>query len=198
MRFLFSIFVFGGLLLSVRAQQAVNITQHHNHSSRDGLYVDPAFTPSAVAHLQRDLSFDGMIAGHVYAQPLYLDDGPGGRPAVFVVTESDNVYALDAATGTVIWQMHVGTPMPVSRLPCGDIDPLGITGTPIIDLPSRTLFFDAMTTPDGGITARHLIYALDVDTGATKSGWPVDVNAKASFHGTLFDSLVQNERGALA
>jgi outer membrane protein assembly factor BamB len=198
MRFLFSIFVFGGLLLSVRAQQAVNITQHHNHASRDGLYVDPAFTPSAVAHLQRDLSFDGTIAGHVYAQPLYLDDGPGSRPAVFVVTESDNVYALDAATGTVIWQMHAGTPMPVSRLPCGDIDPLGITGTPVIDLPSRTLFFDAMTTPDGGMTARHLIYALDVDTGATKSGWPVDVNAKASFQGTLFDSMVQNERGALA
>jgi outer membrane protein assembly factor BamB len=200
MRFLLAISVFGGLLLSVsvRAQQAVNITQHHNHASRDGLYVDPAFTPSAVAHLQRDISFDGTIAGHVYAQPLYLDDGPGGRPTVFVVTESDNVYALDAANGTVIWQMHAGTPMPVSRLPCGNIDPLGITGTPVIDLPSRTLFFDAMTTPDGGRSARHLIFALDVDTGAIKSGWPVDVNAKASFQGTPFNSMVQNQRGALA
>ena len=96
-RFLCAIAVFGSLLLSVGAQPAVNITQHHNHLSRDGLYIEPAFTPSAVTNLQRDLSFDGTIAGHVYAQPLYLDDGPGGRPAVFVVTESNNVYALDAA-----------------------------------------------------------------------------------------------------
>jgi hypothetical protein len=196
-RFLFAISVFGGLLLSVCAQQAVNITQHHNHSSRDGLYVDPAFTPSAVSHLQRDLTFDGIISGHVYAQPLYLDDGPGGRPAVFVVTESDNVYALDAADGSVIWQMHAGTPIPLAKLPCGNIDPLGITGTPVIDLPSRTLFFDAMTTPDGGTTARHLIFALDVDTGAIKSGWPIDVNATASYQGTSFNSKVQNQRGAL-
>jgi outer membrane protein assembly factor BamB len=197
-RFLFAISVLGGLLLSVRAQQAVNITQHHNHSSRDGLYVDPAFTRSAAAQMQRDLFFEGTIVGHVYAQPLYLDEGPGGRPAVFVVTESNNVYALDAADGTVIWQMRAGTPMPLSKLPCGDVDPLGITGTPVIDLPSRTLFFDAMTTPDGGETARHLIFALDVDTGAIKSGWPVDVNTKAGFQGTRFDSKVQNQRGALA
>src|SRR6266576_3255114 len=109
--------VLGGFVLSAGAQTAVNITQHHNHSSRDGLYLEPAFTQAAAANLQRDLAFDGTIAGHVYAQPLYLDDGPGGRPTVFVVTESDNVYALDAAAGTVIWQRQVGAPMPLSRLP---------------------------------------------------------------------------------
>ena len=42
--------------------------------------------------------------------------------------------------------------MPRANLPCGDIDPLGITGTPVVDLPSRTLLFDAMTTPDNGAT----------------------------------------------
>src|SRR6185295_15987076 len=140
-RISFLAYVLVGLVWSARAQTAVNITQHHNHSSRDGLYVDPALTQAAAANLQRDLAFDGTIAGHVYAQPLYLDDGPGGRAAVFVVTESDNVYALDAVAGTVIWQRQVGTPMPLSKLPCGNIDPLGITGTPVIDLPSRQLFF---------------------------------------------------------
>jgi outer membrane protein assembly factor BamB len=194
----FLTYVLGGLVLSARAETAVNITQHHNNSSRDGLYIDPAFTQAAAANVQRDLAFDGTIAGHVYAQPLYLDKGPGGRPAVFVVTESDNVYALDAGTGAVIWQRQVGGPMPKSGLPCGNIDPLGITGTPVIDLPSRQLFFDAMTTPDGGTTAKHLIFALDVDTGKIKSGWPVDVNAKASFLGKAFNSKVQNQRGALA
>ena len=51
---------------------AVNVTQHHNNLSRDGLYVDPAFTQSNAANLARDTNFDGTIAGNVYAQPLYI------------------------------------------------------------------------------------------------------------------------------
>lgn len=125
---------------------------------------------------------------------------------IIAVTESNNVYALDAASGSVIWQRHVGAPVPMADLPCGDINPLGITGTPVVDLPSRTLFFDAMTTPDNGTTKKHLIYALNVDTGTTNSGWPVDVNASAKSIVTngststtnVFTSVTQNERGALA
>ena len=180
------------------AQSAVNVTQHHNHITRDGLYVDPAFTYNAASNLTRDLSFNGAISGNVYAQPLYIEGSPSGRAMVIAVTESNNVYALDAADGTVIWTDNVGAPMPLSKLPCGDIDPLGITGTPVVDLPSRALFFDAMTTPDGGTTAKHLIFSVNVDTGATNTGWPVDVNATAIFGSTPFTSSTQNERGALA
>ena len=57
----------------------VNVTQHHNHDSRDGLYIDSAFTPSGAANLTRDLNFGGTISGNVYAQPLYIEGGPGGR-----------------------------------------------------------------------------------------------------------------------
>ena len=166
--------------LTVPATGAVNVTEHHNHDSRDGLYIDPAFTTAAAAALKRDTNFNGTISGNVYAQPLYIEGGPGGRAMIIAVTESNNVYALDAANGSVIWQRHVGAPVPMSDLPCGDINPLGITGTPVVDLPSRTLFFDAMTTPDNGTTKKHLIYALNVDTGTTNSGWPVDVNATAN------------------
>ena len=77
----------------------INVTQHHNHATRDGLYVDPAFTRAAATALKRDLSFNGVIAGHVYAQPLYIEGGPGGRAMVIAVTESNYVYALDAASG---------------------------------------------------------------------------------------------------
>jgi outer membrane protein assembly factor BamB len=173
------------------------VTQHHNHDSRDGLYVDPAFTQSAAANLTRDLAFDGTIVGNVYAQPLYVENGPGGRAMVIAVTESNNVYALDAAEGSVIWQRNVGVAVDRDFLPCGNIDPLGITGTPIIDLGSRSLFLDAMTTPDGGTTKKHLIFSLNVDTGDINPGWPVDVDATAVFQGTHFTSTVQNERAAL-
>jgi hypothetical protein len=181
--------------LAVSTEAQVNVTQHHNHDSRDGLYVDPAFTQNAAGSLTRDLGFNGTISGNVYAQPLYVDDGPGGRPTIIAATESNRVYALDAIDGTVIWQQqNLGAPVPLTSLPCGNINPMGITGTPVIDLASRSIFLDAMTTPDGGSTKKHLIYSVDLDTGAINPGWPVDVNAAVPG----FTSSVQGERGALA
>src|SRR5437879_2079798 len=171
----------------------VNVTQEHNNVSRDGLYIDAAFTPAAAAGLTRDLNFDGTISGNVYAQPLYIEGGPSG-PMIIAVTESNNIYALNANTGTVIWQRDVGTPV-TSGPPCCNINPLRITGTPVVDLASRSLFLDAMID---GATKKHFIYSLNVDTGATNAGWPVDVNATANYNGISFTSLVQNERGGLA
>src|SRR5437588_12607180 len=78
-------------ILPVNAQ--VNVTQQHNHLSRDGLYIDSAFTPANAANLTRDLNFNGTIGGNVYAQPLYVEGGPNGA-MIIAVTESNNVYAL--------------------------------------------------------------------------------------------------------
>src|SRR5262245_44429831 len=172
----------------------VNVIQEHNNLSRNGVYTDPAFTPTAAAGLTRDLNFDGTIAGNVYAQPLYVEGGPSG-PMIIAVTESNNVYALNATTGTVIWQRTNLGPAVASGLPCGNISPVGITGTPVVDLGSRSLFFDALID---GSTKKHFIYSLNVDTGATNPGWPVDVNATATYNGLAFTSLVQEERGGLA
>src|SRR5438034_1588378 len=187
---------FGIAVLSgAEAHAQVNVTQEHNNPSRDGVYIDPAFTPSAAANLTRDLNFNGAISGNVYAQPLYIEGGPSG-PMIIAVTESNNVYALNATTGTVIWQRtDIGPPV-TSGLPCGNINPAGITGTPVVDLVSRRLFFDALID---GPTKKHFIYSLNVDTGATTpGGWPVDVNATATYNGINFVSLAQEERGALA
>ena len=109
--------------IDVAADAAV---KHHNHDSRDGLQVDPAFTPgSKCRRAPPRLAFDGSISGNVYAQPLYIEGGPGSRAMIITVTESDNVYALDATDGSIIWQRNVGSPVPLARLLCGDIDPLG-------------------------------------------------------------------------
>ena len=183
----------GIAVLPINAQ--VNVTQHHNHASRDGLYVDPAFTQSASANLVRDTNFDGTISGNVFAQPLYVDNGPGGRPTIIAVTDSNNVYALDAVDGSIIWQRNVGAPVAVD--PCGSPNPAGIIGTPIIDLNSRALFLNAMTTPDGGNTVKHLIFSLSMDTGGTNAGWPVDVGEVAIYNGTTFTPSIQFQRGAL-
>jgi PQQ enzyme-like repeat protein len=170
------------------ANASVNVTQHHNNPSRDGLYINAAFTQAAAANVTRDLNFNGTIVGNVYAQPLYIEGGPSG-PVVIAVTESNNVYALNATTGAIIWQRNVGTAI-TSGLPCGNISPLGITGTPVVDLTSRSLFFDAEINGTG-----HQIFSLNVDTGATNAGWPVTLNGNMAVSG--FDSSVQSERGAL-
>jgi hypothetical protein len=190
---IFSLVIAGFCSAVFPANAQVNVSQEHNHLSRDGLYIDSAFTRFAAANVRRDLNFNGTISGNVYAQPLYVEGGPGGRAKVIVATESNNVYALDALDGSIIWHRNVGAPV-TSGLPCGNISPLGITGTPVVHLASRSLFFDAMIN---GPTKRHFIFSLNVDTGATNPGWPVNVNATARHNGRTFTSSIQNQRAAL-
>ena len=168
------------------------VLQHHNRGSRDGLYVDPAFTRAAAQGLHLDTGFSATVSGNVYAQPLFVA-AAGSAPALLLVaTESNEVNAIDPATGAVVWRKGLGAPVPLARLPCGNIDPLGITGTPIVDPGSRTLYLDAMTLSGAG--PRHLVFALSLDDGSTRAGWPLDVAAAVPG----FDSSIQNQRGALA
>jgi hypothetical protein len=171
----------------------VNVTQKNNNLSRDGLYIDAAFTPANAANLTRDTNFDGTIVGNVHGQPLYIEGGPNGS-MVIVVTASNNVYALSPADGSIIWQRNVGTPV-TSGLCGAPVNPFGIIGTPVVDLASRSVFFNAMID---GATKKHFVFSLNVDTGATNPNWPVDLNATASYQGIPFTSNVENERGALA
>src|SRR5436309_2837460 len=116
---------------------------------------------------------------------------------VIAVTESNNVYALNAVNGTIIWQQNVGAPVPTADLRCTEVGSMGIIGTPIVDLASRALFLNAMVTPDGGATIKHYIISLNVDTGAINPGWPVDVELTAQYNGTTFTAAVQQQRPAL-
>jgi outer membrane protein assembly factor BamB len=88
------------------------------------------------------MGFNGTVSGNVHAQPLNIEGGPGG-PMVIVVTASNTVYALNATTGTAIWQRNDFGPPVTSGLPCGNISPFGIIGAPVVDLASRSLFFQS-------------------------------------------------------
>src|SRR5207253_4816162 len=127
--FSFLVASFWAAVLPTIAQ--VSVTQKNNNLSRDGLYVDSAFTPANAANLVRDLNFDGTVVGNVHAQPLYIEGGPNG-PMVIVATASNNIYALNATTGTVIWQRTDIGPAVTSGLPCGNINPAGTIGTPVV------------------------------------------------------------------
>ena len=120
--------------------------------------------------------------GSVYAEPLIS----GG--SVFVATENDSVYSLNAATGAIQWQVHLGTPVPLSSLPCGNIDPEGITGTPVIDPAAGVIYVVALVQPSGQ-AMHHELDALNLSTGAILYRETINVSG--------IDPLHHLQRGAL-
>ena len=114
-----------------------------------------------------------------YAQPLLA----AGR--VFAATENDTVYAFDAATGNLAWSQHLGTPMHGGQLPCGDIDPSGITSTPVIDPETATLYAVGFVQP-----GRHVLWALNLADGSIR--WQRTIDPPA------LSPLVHQQRSALS
>jgi outer membrane protein assembly factor BamB len=148
-------------------------TMYHADPARTG-YLANVPDPTKLTNLWKQ-----PLDGAVYAEPLVI----GGR--VLVATENDTLYALDARTGQVQWQTHVGTPVPLKHLPCGNIDPLGITGTPVYD-PQTGLVF-AVAEISG---PAHLLVGLEVTTGQVKVRRLVDAPGS--------DPLAHQQRAALA
>ncbi len=182
-----------GLPLLAAAQSVVT---YHNTADRHGAYLMPSLTVTRAAGIHLDPSFNGTISGHVYAEPLYWEPPSGGNPEVIVATESNTVYALDAGAGTVVWETTLGTPTPLHSLSCGNIDPVGVTGTPVIDPATGTLYLDALIDTAAGPS--HQVFALSLANGAVMSGWPINVGAALKTQGVTFTEKTQGQRGALA
>lgn len=180
-----------------KGRTASSVLEHHNSPQRDGVYVDPTLTRKSAATFHIDPKFRAHVSGAIYAQLLYVAGAYKGRDIVIAATEANNVAAFDSMTGATLWSRNLGTPVPLAQLPCGNIDPLGITGSPVIDPASKTIYLDAMTI-SGTRKKRHLIFALSLKDGSTIPGWPIDVSATVTFGNHGFDSSVQNQRGALA
>ena len=108
-----------------------------------------------------------VLDGELYGEPLVY----AGR--VYAATENDTVYALAANTGAVLWSAHLGTPVPATDLPCGDIGPtVGITGTPVID-DQRGEIFVVADQDDAGRIA-HVLYGLNIYSGGVVLSQAVD------------------------
>jgi len=123
------------------------------------------------AHTGNDTSEPALVPSH-QAWQTNLDQNVYGQPVVFAgrviaATENDTVYALDANDGRVLWRVHVGTPVTnvVSQVGCGDIDPLGITSTPVIN-PTANEVFVVAAIQDANKVIHHQLIGLNVFTGA--------------------------------
>jgi hypothetical protein len=176
-----------------------DVPQMHKHINRDGLFVDGAFTETTLmgATLHLDGTFVGSFSGNMYASPIYVSDGVNHKGTFYIVTESNNVYALDEATGKSATPMkNAGTPAGSTGCALSNIIPLGITGTPAIDVASRTLVFDAGTAASaGGRLSKHTIHAWSIDDFSEK--WSLDVSTLTDSVAGKFASATQNQRSAV-
>ena len=196
--------------LAVVAAATADVVTYHNDDARTGQNLNEVIlTPSNVNSSSfgklNFFSTDGKVDG----QPLYLSSlnlASGTLDVLYVVTEHDSVYALDANAGTVLWQVSVlGTEeTPSDDHGCSQISPeIGITSTPVIDRAAGVIYVVGMSKNASGSYFQRL-HALDLTSGAERFGGPVDI--RASYPGTgdntsggnvIFDPKQYAERAGL-
>ena len=216
-------------LLSARSNAQTNVTTQHNDIARTGANTtESILTPANVNSTTFGKLFSQTVDGYVYAQPLYVAGvklGAGTLQAgtthniVFVATENDSVYAFDAdsnggANASPLWKVSLidsahgagsgEKPVPQSDVATTDIVPqVGITGTPVIDTTTNTMYVVAKSTVSDTTFIQRL-HALDITTGAEKFGGPMALSGSVSGTGNgssggklNFDPKWENQRPGL-
>jgi hypothetical protein len=206
------------MLASPQAGGQVSVWTYHNNNFRTGANTNETIlNPTNVNSASFGRLFTNMVDGCVYAQPLYVPGvaipGQGAHNLLFIATEHNTVYAFDAdvpaAAGGLLWKTNLG-PAAVTTIPgpassggytnknfgtryngsaYTDIMPqVGITGTPVIDTNSGTLYVDAFTGEVGATTNYfHTLHALNITNGTERGFSPVVI--AASVAGTGVDSI---------
>jgi outer membrane protein assembly factor BamB len=137
--------------------------------------VGPALPAAGTPHR----TWSANVDGDLYGSPLVAGS------AVIAVTEQDSVYSLDTATGAVRWRAHLGQPVPLAKLLCGNIDPNGITSTPVIDTAAGMVYTVAMLDSP----LRHELFALRLTDGSV--AWHHSADPPGA------DPRIHQQRGAL-
>jgi hypothetical protein len=175
----------------VHAQTYSGMLTWHNDLSRTGQNLqETVLTRANVNAKTFGKLFSFSVDGQIVAQPLYVYNvvipGKGTYNVIYVATENDSVYAFDAdgVNQTALWSdSFINPAQGITPIPCADTgaDPcpfasvIGITGTPVIDPTSGTLYLVAATKENGTYVNR--LHALDITTGAEKFGGPVQIQA---------------------
>jgi hypothetical protein len=174
---------------------SLNYTTWKADNLRTGQQLkETTLTLSNVNSTHFGVLFSESVDGSVFAQPLYvskLSIAGGTHNVVFVATEHNSVYAFDADTGgAALWHKNLtpsgATTVPQSVVQSTIYPEIGITGTPVIDLSSGTLYVVAETLESGTVVFR--LHALSLTTGNEKNGGPVGITT------TGFQPLEQLQR----
>jgi len=201
------------LMVAASVARATDVATYHNDTARTGQNLqETILTSSNVNSSSFGKLFTIPVDGVIDAQPLYMSSlsiAGGTHNVLYTVTENDSVYAFDADTGALLWQVSVlgAGETPSDTRNCGQITPeIGITSTPVIDRtsgPHGTIYVVGMSKGSSGNYYQRL-HALDLTTGAEEFGGPVTVQAKYPGSGdnsqggfVVFDPKQYAERAGL-
>jgi len=207
---------------TIAVTDLAGVVTYHNNVARDGTNTQEyALTTSSVKTASFGKLFSCPVDGAAYTQPLWvpgLSLGGALRNAIFVATQHDSAYAFDADVNpcSQLWHVdlldaaHGGT-SGETTVPTGDVGSgfkdilpeIGVTGTPVIDLASGTLY--VISKSEGPVGSFHQrLHALDLITGSEKFAGPINIAASVpgtgdgSVGGVLtFDLRNQGQRGAM-
>ncbi len=199
---LLSILLFAGVLT---AAAQTTVTTYHNDNYRTGWNsTETVLTPANVGSSSFGLLFKVQLDDQVDTQPLVVPGVnitagkfPGTHDVVYVVTENDTVYAIDANTSTVLLTQSLGKPVQMP-LGCNNNGPnVGINSTPVIDPSSSTLYVTAYTQDNTGPTYR--VHALDLGSLTDKVTPQIVTASHTLTDGTtfVFNGKYQRQRPGL-
>ncbi|MGH8289844.1 MAG: hypothetical protein ACREV7_12600 [Steroidobacteraceae bacterium] len=198
---------------------------YHDDLDRDGANErEYALTPTDVRAADFGKLFSCAVDGAIYAQPLWashLRVGGQWRNVVFVATAHDSLYAFDADANPCreLWKAdligrHHGSEGGEATVPAGaelhlvgkgdgDITPeVGVTGTPVIDPTTDTLYVVSKSVVySAGLHFHERLHAIDLATGAERTGSPITISATYVGDGdrrVAFDPRTENQRAGLA
>jgi len=207
---------FGLSTTAVQGQGFAGVFTQHNDNARTGQNLnETVLTTQNVRNTTFGKVFSYVVDGQIYAQPLYVPNvsipNQGVHNVVYVATENDTLYAFDAdgLSPNILWQVSFIDPPTVTTLNCialgfvCNVWPItGITGTPVIDPSTNTIYVVVRTQQ--GVNSLQELHALDITTGAEKFGGPVSIVAtvngtgSGSSHGkVLFSTLHDIQRPAM-
>ncbi len=149
-------------------------TYHHDNARSGYDAAQPAFNG-----VKTGWASPTTVDADVYAEPLVVGN------TVVIATENNTVYGLSAATGAILWQRNLGTPV-TSGLPCGNVNPAGITGTPVIDTNAGLIYAVGLLQ---GPPIHYLLAAIHLSDGTI--AWSRTITI------TGFDATIEGQRGAL-
>ncbi len=189
-------------LIALSASDALSqsVTTYHYDNYRTGWNQNETIlTPYNVNSASFGLLHSVTLDDQVDAQPLYMPgvhitagSNQGVHNVVYVATEGDTVFAIDAQSGTVLLSVNLGTPVP-RPLGCNNNGPnVGITATPVIDATRGTLYVMVDTQQSG--TPEYVLHALDLGS-LTDKVTPQTVSASHMLtNGKTFDFNATYER----
>jgi len=163
----------GGGTTSISQSPGGDWPTYHHDLARSG--SDPGAPPAGPLVSRWTTRLDGTA---VYAEPLVASG------LVVVATEGNDLFAVQGDTGRVRWGTSLGQPVSGAALPCGNIDPSGVTGTPVVDQATGSIWVVAFVRP-----GHHVLYQLNLASGEVRSQRTVDPPGS--------NPLVEQQRGAL-